>query len=163
MFNSKCNRMLVACWNLLPHISVGLGNRAKHNLCCTALLFIKTFFSRSDSINCSLCFQFERHIWGSNMVPAKEQWVEEAKGVDGLIICPCVWGLDRASLITQWVKNPPAMQKMWVWFLGWEESLEKEMATHGALQYSCLGGPMDRGAWKAAVQIGHKESDVLGE
>ena len=27
------------------------------------------------------------------------------------------------------VKNPPAMQKMWIWSLGWEDLLEKEMAT----------------------------------
>ena len=28
------------------------------------------------------------------------------------------------------------------------------------LQYSCLGNPMDRGAWRAAVHGGHKESDT---
>ena len=28
------------------------------------------------------------------------------------------------------VKNPPAMQETWVPSLGWEDSLEKEMATH---------------------------------
>ena len=28
------------------------------------------------------------------------------------------------------VKNPPAVQEMWVQSLGWEDSLEKEMATH---------------------------------
>ena len=27
------------------------------------------------------------------------------------------------------VKNPPVMQEMWVWSLGWEDPLEKEMAT----------------------------------
>ena len=26
------------------------------------------------------------------------------------------------------VKNPPAMQEMWVWSLGWDDSLEKEIA-----------------------------------
>ena len=36
------------------------------------------------------------------------------------------------------------MQEMWVCFLSWEDSLEKEMATHEALQYSCLGSPMGR-------------------
>ena len=29
------------------------------------------------------------------------------------------------------VKNPPAMQESWVLSLGWEDPLEKEMATHG--------------------------------
>ena len=28
------------------------------------------------------------------------------------------------------VKNLPAMQETWVWSLGWENPLEKEMATH---------------------------------
>ena len=34
------------------------------------------------------------------------------------------------SLIAQSVKNPLAMQETWVWFLGGEDALEKEMATH---------------------------------
>ena len=33
----------------------------------------------------------------------------------------------------------------WVQFLGWEDSLEKGMATH-PLQYSSLENSMDRGA-----------------
>ena len=28
------------------------------------------------------------------------------------------------------VKNPPAMQQTWVWSPGWEDPLEKEMATY---------------------------------
>ena len=36
----------------------------------------------------------------------------------------------RASLIAQSVKNLPAMQETGVWFLGREDPLEKEMATH---------------------------------
>ena len=28
------------------------------------------------------------------------------------------------------------------------------------LQYSCLGNPMDRGAWQATVHGGHKESNT---
>ena len=34
-------------------------------------------------------------------------------------------GYKRASLIVQLVKNPPAMQETLVWFLGWEDPLEK--------------------------------------
>ena len=34
-------------------------------------------------------------------------------------------GLLWASLVTQLVKNPPAMQKSPVQFLGWEDPLEK--------------------------------------
>ena len=35
--------------------------------------------------------------------------------------------------VAQMVKNPFAMQKTWVWFLGWENPLEKEMATHSSI------------------------------
>ena len=41
------------------------------------------------------------------------------------------------------------MQETWVRFLGQEDPLEKEIATHSS--YSCLENPMDRGAWWAAV------------
>ena len=37
--------------------------------------------------------------------------------------------LTRASLVAQMVKNLPAMQETQVQFLGWEDPLEKEMAT----------------------------------
>jgi len=38
-----------------------------------------------------------------------------------------------ASLIAQLVKNLPAMLETWVQFLGWEDLLEKEMATHSSI------------------------------
>ena len=41
-----------------------------------------------------------------------------------------------AFLVPHTVKNPPAMLEIWVWFLGWEDFLEKSM---------------DRGAWQAIV------------
>ena len=31
------------------------------------------------------------------------------------------------------VKNPPAMQETPVWFLGWEDPLEKGKATHSSI------------------------------
>ena len=39
----------------------------------------------------------------------------------------------RASPVPQRVKNLPAMQETWVQFLGWEDPLEKEMATHSSI------------------------------
>ena len=39
----------------------------------------------------------------------------------------------RASLVAQLVKNPPAMQEMWVPSLGWEDLLEKELATQSSI------------------------------
>ena len=38
-----------------------------------------------------------------------------------------------ASLIAQLVKNLPAVKETPVQFLGWEDSLEKEMAIHSSI------------------------------
>ena len=35
--------------------------------------------------------------------------------------------------MAQMVKNLPAMQEIWVQSLGWEDPLEKEMATHSSV------------------------------
>ena len=40
------------------------------------------------------------------------------------------WG---ASLVSQTVKNMPAMRETWVWFPDWEDPLEKGMATHSSI------------------------------
>ena len=36
-------------------------------------------------------------------------------------------------LVAQMVKHPLAMQETWIWSLGWEDNLEKEMATHSSI------------------------------
>ena len=56
------------------------------------------------------------------------------------------------SLVTQLVKNLPAMQETWVWSLGWEDSLEKGTATYSSIL-----------VWKfhgLYSQWGAKESDM---
>ena len=47
-----------------------------------------------------------------------------------------------ASLVAQTVKLLTTMWETWVWSLGQEDPLEKEMATHSHLE-----NPMDGGAW----------------
>ena len=37
------------------------------------------------------------------------------------------------SLVAQTVKNPPAMQEIWVWSLGQEDPLEKGTAIHSSI------------------------------
>ena len=54
-----------------------------------------------------------------------------------------------ASLVAQMVKNLPAMWETWVRSLGWEDLLEKGMATHSSVLACRI--PMDRGAWQATV------------
>ena len=41
--------------------------------------------------------------------------------------------LRRASLVAQMVKNLPAMQQTWVRSLGWEEPMEKGIATDSSI------------------------------
>ena len=41
--------------------------------------------------------------------------------------------MKRASLVTQMVKNLPAVQETWVQSLGQEDPLEKGMATHSSI------------------------------
>ena len=57
--------------------------------------------------------------------------------------------LNRASLVAQMVKNLPAMRETWVRSLGWEDCLEKGMATHSSM--IAWRSPMDRGTWQATV------------
>ena len=47
------------------------------------------------------------------------------------------------------VKNPPAIQEIWVRSLGWEDSLEEGMATYSSILAWRI--PIDRGAWWAIV------------
>ena len=57
-----------------------------------------------------------------------------------------------ASLITQLVKNPPAMRETWVGSQGWEDPLEKGRANHSSVL-----------AWKiprTSSPWGRKESDT---
>ena len=73
--------------------------------------------------------------------------------VEAVPVTQLLWWLHQgASLVAQTVKNLPAMLETWVHSLGWEYSLEEEMAkAKTPLQYSCLENPMDRGAWWATV------------
>ena len=44
-----------------------------------------------------------------------------------------MWDLHMASLVAQTVKHLSTMQETWVCSLGWEDPLEKEMATHSSI------------------------------
>ena len=62
----------------------------------------------------------------------------------GLSCCASLWSLSLLSLVfslfwfttaffvAQRLKCLPGMQETWVWSLGWEDPLEKEMATHSS-------------------------------
>ena len=80
-------------------------------------------------------------------------------GLDTQINFITEYGSERASLVAQTVKNPPAMQETWVWSLDQEDSPGE--GNGNPLQNSCLGNPIDGGAWWATYSPrGCKESDV---
>ena len=51
------------------------------------------------------------------------------------------------SLMAQMVKNSPAKRETWVRSLGWEDPLEKGIATQSIILAWTF--PVDRGAWQA--------------
>ena len=65
-----------------------------------------------------------------------------------------------ASLVTQSVKNPTAVQETWVQLLGQEDPLEKGMATHSSILAWKIpwteepGGPQSMGQQR----VGHKRA-----
>ena len=69
-------------------------------------------------------------------------------------------GMSRASLVAQLEKNLPAMQAIQVRFLGWEDPLEKEMATTTVF----LPGE-SHGHWSLAGYSawGHKSQTLLSD
>ena len=56
-----------------------------------------------------------------------------------------------ASLVAQMVKNPPALQEIWVQSLSQEDLLEKEMATHSSIL-----------AWRIPMDIGGLQATLYG-
>ena len=56
------------------------------------------------------------------------------------------------SLVTQLVMNPPAMWETWVQSLGWEDALEKGMATLSSILAWRI-------PWTEEPRTGHKESE----
>ena len=61
------------------------------------------------------------------------------------------------KLVAQMVKNLPAMQQIWVRSLGWEDPLEKGMATHSSILVWRIPWTKDLVGYSP---WGHKESDL---
>ena len=118
---------LVCCWTPLLNFSVWL-------LYPSAVWFMfGTFLYFLSLLKFSLCALLSWHQLAS-LSPLfwKHYWVS--------------W----TSLMVQTVKRLPTMQETWVQSLGWEDLLEKEMATHTHGWRSMVG----YSPW------GHKESDM---
>ena len=66
-----------------------------------------------------------QEYWSGVPLPSPASCLERANS-DSLLI-------NGASLVAQMVKNLPVVQEIWVHYLGLEDSLEKEMATHSSI------------------------------
>ena len=66
-----------------------------------------------------------------------------------------------ASLVVQLVKNLPAMQETLAQFLGWEDPLKKEMATHSSTLTWTI--PCTERSLVGYSPWGHKESDMTDQ
>ena len=64
------------------------------------------------------------------------------------------------SLVAQMVKNPPAVWETWVPSLGWEDPLEKGMATHSSILAWRIPWTEDPGRLVSYSLRGRKESDT---
>ena len=66
---------------------------------------------------------------------------------------PFIW----APLVAQSVKNLPAVQDTWVQTLGWEDPLEKEMATLSSILAWKISWTVEPGGLKSMVlqRVGH--------
>ena len=61
-------------------------------------------------------------------------------------------------MVAQMVKNPLAMQETWVWYLGWEDALEENMATHSSILAWRI--PMEQRSLAGCSPWGHTELDM---
>ena len=103
----------------------------------TYIIFSKLYKSGVNNWSVMNCIPLEQHLGFSGSSAGKESACNG--GNPGLIL-----GLGRspgegngyplqcslASLVTQSVKNLPVLRETWVGSLGWEDPLEKAMATH---------------------------------
>ena len=88
--------------------------------------WISLFFLRILIISCFLFFIFIAFLCTTGMIYiptglTHSMWVS--------INPSYYWD----SLVAQMVKHLPTMWETWVWSLGWEDPLEKEMATHSSI------------------------------
>ena len=122
------------------------------------------------------CLSIERHLTGlyktvvvSKLwkvpIPNKQKWLYNSQGKKSPLIYwrhkACLLEeMGQVSLVAQMVKNLPATQENWVRSLGWEDLLEKGMATHSSILVRRIprteepGGPQPMGSQKSLTWCG---------
>ena len=62
------------------------------------------------------------------------------------------------ELLSSSIRNLPAIQETWVQFLGWEDHLEKEVATHSSILAWKIPWTEEPGRLQS---VGSQESDMV--
>ena len=113
--------------------------------------------------------RYEDHYWGNwkkwNMVCRLDNCIVSFPASDQRIVFVCLFVCflnEWASLVAQTGKIQPVMQETQVWPLGWEDPLERGIASY-PLQYSWVENLMDRGLWSATVHAVAKSQTQLSD
>ena len=94
------------------------------------------------------------HLTGASEYPVV--WAMSRHHLQGKRQVAASWTTYHSSQVAQVIKNQPAVWE--TWFDPWSGRFPGGR-NGNPLQYSCLGNPMDRGAWRASPW-GRKESDT---
>ena len=94
----------------------------------------------------------------SLVVSSLAHWYISKEGDKRLKVLPQHLG---ASLVAQMVNNLPAVQEIWVWFLGQEDPLEKGVATHYSILAWRIPWTEEPGSLQpmGSQRVGHDLSD----
>ena len=138
------NHLTFQFWHLLPKV---FWTKEKNEMCQWA-----AFYPASHHFHLT-CVQYGRMVWNLFLKykpkagPVRnenkgDRWlsgdgIQEKATKWQMKQCDQLFGLCdfffQASLVGQLVKNPPAVQEIWVRSLGPEDPLEKGMATHSSI------------------------------
>ena len=91
--------------------------------------------------------------WRTTELGEQAAWdlVLMTRGIRQGLECP--W----ASLVARTVKNPPAVWETWVPALGWEDPLQRGMATHSSILAWRIPRTEEAGGLQS---MGHKQLDM---
>ena len=72
-------------------------------------------------------------MWRNHLSVACNNNTKFCSGPRNYLIMSRIRGAKGASPVAQTVNNLPETQEIWIQSLGWEDPLEKEMATHSSI------------------------------
>ena len=98
----------------------------------------------------------KRHDWVTESQQPSPWWGTEPFFVSALLFLDCSFFV-HFLLLAHTVKSLAAMQETWVWSLGWEDPLEKEMANHSSILARIISWAEEPGRLQSrwSQRVGH--------